>query len=139
MSVKRSMNIDDISIRATSYGIKGVSIDGNDILDVYDATRKARNHVRKRGPILIVASTYRYMGHSKSDANRYRTKEEIKHWKNMDPIKRMRNDLIKNKMAFEKELSTIEKKAAEAIEEAVEYANDSPYPSIDTIMDDVYA
>jgi pyruvate dehydrogenase E1 component alpha subunit len=79
------------------------------------------------------------MGHSKSDANVYRTKEEINEWKQKDPIKRMREYLLENKIADEAELDRAEADAAQKIEDALKFAESSPLPSLDTIMDDVYA
>jgi acetoin:2,6-dichlorophenolindophenol oxidoreductase subunit alpha len=139
MSTKRSMNIDDISVRAASYGIPGKSIDGNDILTVYEETLKAKEYVKQNGPMLLVCNTYRQLGHSKSDANVYRTKEEINDWKKKDPIKRFKKYLLENKLFSEKELDNIDKDTTKQIEDAVKFAEDSAYPSIDTIMDDVYA
>ncbi len=139
MSSKRSMAISDIAIRATGYGMKGKTVDGNDVIAVYEETRKAREYVRKNGPMLLVCDTYRYLGHSKSDANVYRTKEEIEEWKLKDPIKRMKAYLLDKKLFSAEELEKVEKHAKQTIEDAVTFAQNSPYPSIDTIMDDVYA
>jgi pyruvate dehydrogenase E1 component alpha subunit len=139
MHVSRAFNIEDLSERAGAYGIKGLSIDGNKVLEVYETVKKARAYVREKGPILIISNTYRIKGHSKSDANRYRTKEEIAEWERRCPIKQFTSYLEKEKMLTAKELSEVEKKAQEDIEEAVEYAKESPYPSIETIKDDVYA
>ncbi len=129
----------DISIRASSYGIPGEAINGNEIQGVYSTVKKAVTYVKKYGPKLIVCNTYRIMGHSKSDANVYRTKKEINAWKKKCPIKTMRNYLVKNKILSNKELDEIDKEAAADIESAVAYAEKSSYPSIETIFDDVYA
>lgn len=137
--VTKSMNITDIADRAAAYGIKGQVIDGNDILEVYNTVLEAKEYVKKNGPILIEAKTYRWLGHSKSDANVYRTKEEIASWKEKCPIKRMRAYLENNKIYTAKELDEIEQQATDDIEKAVEFAENSPYPSLDTILDDVYA
>jgi len=139
MSRFRSMNVSDIAVRASSYGMPGKTIDGNDVIAVYEETKKARDYVRENGPMLLVCDTYRYLGHSKSDANVYRTKEEIAEWKAKDPIKRMRAYLLENGAFSEAEIKSVEEKAKRSIEDAVEFAEKSPYPSIDTIMDDVYA
>lgn len=139
MPLKKHMNIDDISIRAKAYGIEGKSIDGNNVFEVYNTVKSAKDYVKKNGPILIVSNTYRWLGHSKSDANVYRTKEEINKWKNKCPIKFMRKYLEDNKIFTKEELDALEKKAKEDIEKAVEYAQQSPYPSVDTILEDVYA
>jgi pyruvate dehydrogenase E1 component alpha subunit len=95
--------------------------------------------VRENGPVLLVCKTYRFKGHSKSDANRYRSKEEIEEWKKRDPIPQLRARIEKNKSLSKKELDTIEERAKTDIEEAVEFAQASPTPSIETILDDVYA
>ncbi len=139
MSVERHVNIEDLSIRAKSYGIPGKRIDGNDIIEVYEATLKAKRHAMSKGPILLVAETYRVMGHSKSDATRYRKREEVEEWKKKCPIKQMRKYLLKNKVLTEKELDALDKRAAEDIEAATRFAQDSPYPPAHTIMEHVYA
>ncbi|MBR0600623.1 thiamine pyrophosphate-dependent dehydrogenase E1 component subunit alpha [Clostridiales bacterium BAD-6] len=137
--VSKSMNITDVADRAAAYGIKGMVIDGNDVLEVYKSVLEAKEYVKENGPILIEAKTYRWLGHSKSDANVYRTKEEIASWKEKCPIKRMRAYLESNQIFKAKELDEMEKQASEDMEKAVEFAQNSPYPSLDTIMDDVYA
>ena len=139
MSRRLSINIEDLALRATGYGIPGVSVDGNDILSVLAATAKAYTHVKKHGPYLIVSETYRYMGHSKSDANKYRTKEEIAQWREKDPIGRFKAFLIEHGYLSEDELDTIEAAARQAIEDAVAFAQNSPEPSLDIIAEDVYA
>ena len=138
MSKERSMNIDDLAVRASAFGFPGKTIDGNNVIEVYEETRKAREYVMKNGPMLLVCNTYRFYGHSKSDANVYRTKAEIEEWKKKDPILQLRSYMLAHGFA-DPELDEIEKQAGIDIESAVEYAQDSPYPSIDTIMDDVYA
>lgn len=139
MPVSKSMNIADVAERAKAYGIPGRVVDGNDVLEVYNATLEAKEYVKHNGPILIEAKTYRWLGHSKSDANVYRTKEEIAEWKTKCPIKRFRRYLEENKLFTVEELDAIDKKTTEEIENAVLFAQNSPYPSLDTICDDVYA
>ena len=139
MSRRRSINLDDLSIRAAAYGIPGVSVDGNDVLAVRETTKKARSHVRGKGPYLIVSETYRYLGHSKSDANKYRTKEEIAEWREKDPIRRFEAVLAENGRFSRAELDEIAAEARRAVEEAVEFAQNSPEPGLDTIAEDVYA
>lgn len=139
MSRKKAFNIEDLSRRAEAYGIPGVNIDGNNVFEVYETAQWARGHARETGPVLIIANTYRYKGHSKSDANRYRTKEEIEEWKQVDPLPRMRKVLEDEKIFTKKELDAMEKQASDNIEAAVEFAQNAPEPSIDTLLDDVYA
>ena len=86
MSVHKAMKIEKISDRAAAYGIPGVSVDGNDVFAVYNAVADAVDRARSgQGPTLVENVTYRWRGHSKSDANVYRTKEEIEEWKRKDP------------------------------------------------------
>ncbi|MHB1393579.1 MAG: thiamine pyrophosphate-dependent dehydrogenase E1 component subunit alpha [Clostridia bacterium] len=139
MSAAKSMNIVDVAQRAVAYGIPGRVVDGNDVLEVYRTTLEAREYVRHNGPILLEAKTYRWLGHSKSDANVYRTKDEIMKWKEKCPIKRFRKYLEDNGLFESSELDAVEKQTMEDIERAAEFADKSPYPSLDTICDDVYA
>jgi pyruvate dehydrogenase E1 component alpha subunit len=139
MSIHRSTNLEDLSERAKAYGIPGRRVDGNDVFAVYEAAKEARQHVAKNGPALIVCETYRFTGHSKSDANRYRTKEEIAEWKTRDPIPRMRARLLENGLFSEAELVELENRARQDIEEAVAFAESCPEPSIDELTTDVYA
>jgi pyruvate dehydrogenase E1 component alpha subunit len=139
MSVKRSMLIENISARGASYGIPGVTIDGNDVLAVYAATRHAVEQVRAgAGPMLIEGKTYRWRGHSRSDLNRYRTREEIEEWKQQDPIKRLRDRLAQVSALTEERAAAIENEAHAAIAEAVQFAEASPEPPLGTIEDSGY-
>ncbi|MBI9106783.1 MAG: thiamine pyrophosphate-dependent dehydrogenase E1 component subunit alpha [Spirochaetales bacterium] len=137
--VSKSMNIEDISIRAASYGIKGIALDGNDVVNIYEETLKAKEYILENGPMLMVLNTYRWMGHSKSDAQIYRTKDEVKEWKEKCPIKQHKKFILENKIMTEDELVAIGKQAVEDIEKAVEFAENSPEPRIEDIFDDVYA
>jgi pyruvate dehydrogenase E1 component alpha subunit len=139
LSWRKAMNVEDIAVRAASYGIKSKNVDGNDIFAVYDAVLQAKRHVRETGPFLIVSNTYRIHGHSKSDANRYRTKEEINQWRKKCPIQRMRRTLVDRGICTVEELDELEMRAKQDIEAAVRFAEQSAYPSLDTIRDDVYA
>ena len=137
--INKSMNIEDISIRADSYGMKGIALDGNDVITIYEETKKAKKYVKENGPMLMVLNTYRWMGHSKSDAQLYRTKEEVNEWKKKCPVKRMRKYLIDNNITDDAALDTLDKQAEQDIEEAIEYANNSPEPKIEDIFEDVFA
>jgi pyruvate dehydrogenase E1 component alpha subunit len=142
-----SMDIERVSAklpiaqRAEGYGIPWYYIDGNDLLAVYETTRDAVNSIRAgKGPVFIEAQTYRYFGHSKSDRNLYRTKEEIEYWKTTkDPILRFGNHLLESGMISQKEIEEIEKKALSIIEAAVEFAEASPDPDASTVTEYVYA
>ncbi|HVP17560.1 MAG TPA: thiamine pyrophosphate-dependent enzyme, partial [Spirochaetia bacterium] len=137
--LRKQANIPDLALRGQAYGIKSVSIDGNDAVAVYRAAREARSYVLANGPMLLVLNTYRHMGHSKSDANVYRTKAEIEEWKKRDPIPRLRQYLQENGIFSSPELDTIEEQAAKDVQEAVRFAESSPDPRVDEVLQDVYA
>jgi TPP-dependent pyruvate/acetoin dehydrogenase alpha subunit len=139
MHVSKSMAISDIAVRASSYGMPGVSVDGNDIFAVYEQTCAARRAAAESGPILLVLNTYRIMGHSKSDAGLYRSKQEVEEWKSKDPIRRMRDRLTADRVFCAAEMDQMDARAAKAIEDAVAFAEASPEPSVDSVEQDVYA
>lgn len=140
MAVERAFNIDDLSIRAQSYGIHGDTIDGNDIFAVHESVAKAVRRARDgEGPSLIVAETYRWKGHSKSDTKEYRTKEEEERWKEKDPIARLEEYLLAEGIINEEKIEEIKRGVDSELEEAVEFAKESPYPAKDTVYEDVYA
>jgi len=140
MSVKRAFKIENIADRAAAYGMPGVVVDGNDVLAVYQAVAEAAERARSdQGPTLIEAKTYRWKGHSKSDQEGYRTREEVEAWKERCPIKRFRAKLIAEGVINEDEAEGIEREAERTIEEALEFAEASPEPSVEEIMEGVYA
>lgn len=137
--IAKVMKDTDISKRAIPFGMPSKSINGNNVVEVYDTIKEAREYVLNNGPMLVVENTYRISGHSKSDGNLYRTKEEINAWKGKCPIKYFRKFLIDNKVFTDEELDKIAENAKAQIQEAVEYAKNSPEPSVDDIYEDVYA
>ena len=138
-SVKEAFAIDDLSVRASAYGFPGIRIDGNDVETVYETVKAAVERARKgEGPTLIVAETYRWKGHSKSDMQKYRTKEELESWKEKCPIKRLGEKLEKLGALDEEKKKTLVAEAYNKVEKAVEYATGCPFPSGDTLMDYVY-
>lgn len=139
--VKEMINIENIGERAAAYGIPGEVVEGNDLWAVMEATEKAVERARKgEGPTLIEAKTYRWKGHSKSDAKKYRTKEEEQYWRSeKDPIQLTYRRLIDEGIATQEELDALQQQAKEEIEEAVRFALESPEPELDTLELDVYA
>ncbi|BDF59615.1 acetoin:2,6-dichlorophenolindophenol oxidoreductase subunit alpha [Christensenellaceae bacterium] len=135
--VSYSVRAGHISDRAAGYGMPGKTIDGNDAVLVYEETLKAVEQVKKNGPILLECITYRYMGHSKSDANVYRTREEIDEWKQRDPIMRMEQCMLENGFTA-REIEQNKEKAAQEIEDAVAFAEKSEYPDRSEILDYIY-
>ena len=138
-SIKKSMAIDNIAIRAEGYGMKGIELDGNDVVNIYNETKKAKKYILENGPMLMVLDTYRWMGHSKSDAQLYRTKEEVNEWKEKCPVKRHKEFMIAEGILTEAEIEALDVQAAEDIKKAVDFAENSPEPKIEDIFDDVYA
>ncbi len=136
--IEKCMGEPDIEKRGVAYNIPSKTIYGNDPVLVYETMKEAREYVAKNGPMFVVQNTYRITGHSKSDANKYRTKEEIESWKEKCPIKHMNKYLLDNGVASQKEIDDVEKQAISEIEEAVKFAQESPYPSVETIADDVF-
>ncbi|MBP6087093.1 MAG: thiamine pyrophosphate-dependent dehydrogenase E1 component subunit alpha [Pelolinea sp.] len=136
MAFKRAFKIERISDRAAAYGMPGETIDGNDVIAVYKAVQSAAKRARSGdGPTLIEAITYRYKGHSKSDRQLYRTREEVKQWMEKDPIERFRRLLDVSDAEFEK----MQQEAKEKIKKAVEFAENSPEPDVATILEGIYA
>lgn len=130
----------DISKRAYPFAMPSKSINGNDVLEVYNTIKEAREYVAGgNGPMLVVENTYRISGHSKSDGNLYRTKEEINAWKEKCPIKAFRKYLLDNEIFTAEELDTAAQQAATEMEAAEEFAKNSPEPSVDDLLNDVYA
>ncbi len=140
MAITRASKIERLSDRACAYGIPGVTVDGNDLLAVYRTTTEAVERARRGGgPTLIEARTYRWKGHSKSDKQRYRTKEEVKQWQERDPIARLAQKMIEASILTEEDLSTLQARVEQEIIDAIEFAKTSPDPDPATILEGVYA
>lgn len=139
-SVKEMTNIEHIANRAESYGIPGVVADGNDIVNMMNVTHEAVERARSgEGPTLIEAKTYRWKGHSKSDAKKYRTREEEQEWRTKDPIKRFKEVLNEADLLTEEQAEELKQAAKKEVEESVEFAENSPMPTKDDLLTDVYA
>lgn len=139
-STKRSTAVANIADRAAGYSMPGVIVDGNDLSAVaeasYEATERAR---RGEGPTLIECKTYRHRGHSKSDRNRYRTKEEIEDWiENHDPINLFEASLKQYNVLDDAGIAAIRADVEREIAEAIEFAKNSPSPDLASLTRDVY-
>lgn len=141
MDVERVVAKLPIAQRAEAYGIPWSTVDGNDVIAVYETMKNAAEYVRAgSGPYFVEAMTYRYFGHSKSDRNLYRPKEEIEDWKqNRDPIMRFTKCLLRSEILGEEQAREVNAQAEQVILKAVEYAEASPDPDISTLMEYVYA
>jgi len=134
-----STSVDDISIRAKSYNIPGITVDGNDILAVYGAPKEAIERARSgKGPTLIECKTRRQLGHYQGDTQRYRNPDDIKHTKEIDPLPRFQKHLISSNIITEALACEIETKAQTEAEEAIQFAIDSPEPDLSELTKDVY-
>lgn len=140
MSTERAFKIERIAERAAAYGIPGVTVDGNDLQQVYDEASAAVERARNgSGPSLIESVTYRWKGHSKSDKNLYRTKEEIDEWKARDPIGRFETSVEDAGSLDQSEIEEARAAARDAVREAIRKANAAPPARPDELVDAVYA
>jgi acetoin:2,6-dichlorophenolindophenol oxidoreductase subunit alpha len=139
MSVEEVSRLERVADRAAGYGIPGVTVDGNDVQAVYDAATEAVATARAgRGPTLIEAITYRWKGHSKSDQNLYRTREEIESWRQRDPLDRFEQAILEAKSLDEDEIKQVRDQARDAVRDAVRTGQSGPPPSTD-LLGAVYA
>lgn len=135
----QSTAVEDISVRASGYDMPGVTVDGNDVMAILNAAESAIENARNGGgPTLIECKTYRWLGHWTGDPQPYRTREEVEEWKKKDPIMRHRTYLIENGIATAEELDALEQKAQAEIDEAEQFALNSPEPDPAKVMDDVF-
>ena len=140
MDVARAMAVPNVADRAAAYAIPGIAVDGNDLPAVAAAARAAIERARRGdGPSLVECKTYRLRGHSKSDRNLYRSKEEIESWRDNDPIRRLERELCAQDRLGESQLAAIERDAQRTIDEAIAFAKASPDPDVDDLARDVYA
>ncbi|MGX8007847.1 thiamine pyrophosphate-dependent dehydrogenase E1 component subunit alpha [Mesorhizobium sp. ORM8.1] len=139
-STARSTAVKNIADRAAAYSMPGVIVNGNIFSEVAEASFKAIERARAgEGPTLIESKTYRHRGHSKSDRNRYRTKEEIEDWMaNRDPITLFESELRDFGFIDDKGIEAIRGAVAQEIADAIEFAKASPAPDIATLADYVY-
>lgn len=141
MKISRAINLDKISDRARGYNIKGLTINGNDVLEVYETVSSIAEKVRNGvGPVLLECITYRIRGHSLRDAQRYRPKGEAKEWlTKYCPIERFKKYLLKENILNSTEIEEVAKNVIIEIDDAVKFALDSPFPDISKVTEDIYA
>jgi len=128
-SVSRTSNVTDMSKLGLSYEMPAERVDGMKPEAVHEAVKRAADHIRAgKGPYLLEILTYRYKGHSVSDPATYRSKDEVEHYRGLDPIKYAEGKLLELGFATEEEVQAIKDKIAAQIAEAVQFAEESPYP-----------
>jgi TPP-dependent pyruvate/acetoin dehydrogenase alpha subunit len=139
-NIEYSTNIDDLSVRAQSYGIPGVRVDGFDVVAVYEAAVEAVERARRgEGPTLLVTEAYRFEGHYAGEPEVYRERAEVDQWRQKDPIPRFHTYLIDNEKASQAELDAIDAEIKQEMVDAVKFAQESPQPDPATALDYIYA
>jgi pyruvate dehydrogenase E1 component alpha subunit/2-oxoisovalerate dehydrogenase E1 component alpha subunit len=135
----RQTAVERLAVKARTYGVPGVTVDGNDVLAVYDVTRQAVDQARAgEGVTLIEVVTYRRRGHAQHDDQRYQPKEEIAQWEANDPIERYVARITGAGWVARAELSAVERRADAAIDQALEESEGDPLPAPDTALAGVY-
>ena len=138
-SVERTTNVTDMSKIGLSYDMPSETVDGMSPEEVCAAIARAAKRGRKgEGPTLLNIETYRYKGHSMSDPQKYRTKDEVSEYQEKDPITHVKNVLLDNKWMTEEEIKAVEKEVKDEVEEAVKFAEESPLPEPHELYEDVY-
>ena len=130
---------ENLSDRALGYGIRGMKVFGNDVIEVYQACKEAVEWARSgQGPVLIEAETMRMKGHSEHDPHEYVPREMLDEWAEKDPIKLYRSYLTEHKILSENELGNIDSDVKKAVDEAAEWAEAQPLPNPESAAEDVY-
>ena len=130
----------NVADRASAFGIPGITVDGNDVIAVYEAAGKAIARAKKgEGPTLMECKTYRWHGHYEGDAQKYKSKEEVEEWIKKDPIPAFRKRLFEMGVLTEKDVNRVNQEINEQIEEAVKFAEESPLPAPEEALTDVFA
>jgi pyruvate dehydrogenase E1 component alpha subunit len=138
-SIERTSNVVDIYKLADAYEMPADKIDGMTAEAVHEGVTRAVNRARQgEGPTLLELKTYRYKGHSVSDPQKYRTKDEVEEYKNQDPITKVTKTILDNNFATEAELKAIDDKITLIVDASVKFAEESPWPDDSEVYKDVY-
>jgi len=139
-AVERASAVSEMVQKFNGYAIPGERVDGMDVMAVYEASKKALEHIRSgNGPYFLEIITYRFRGHSMGDPERYREKDEIEKWQEDDPIGRYQKYLLEKSIATEAEVAEVEKDANDEVEAAVQFAENSPEPAPEALFEHIYA
>jgi pyruvate dehydrogenase E1 component alpha subunit len=138
-SVARTSNVTELYTLGEAYDIPSEPVDGMNVEAVHEAVSRAAERARSGGgPTFLEFRTYRYRGHSMSDPQKYRTKEEVEHYKSQDPIEQVKKSILDKKLATQADLDAIDAQIKVRVEEAVKFAEESPYPPTSEAYKDVY-
>ncbi len=138
-SVERTSNVHEIWKLGLAYDMPSKPVDGLTVEEVHEAMEEAVARARRGdGPTFLEMKTYRYKGHSMSDAQTYRTKDEVKEYQKQDPIEKVLDTLKKNKWIDDSEIEKTEEKVKALVDESIKFAEESPYPEASELYNDVY-
>ena len=138
-ALERHSAVTDLSRKSDGFGVPGTRCDGMDVLDVHACVSEALEKARgDRKPQLVEAVTYRYRGHSMADPEEYRTKEEVEEWRGRDPIATFSKRVTDEGVLSEDDVKRLDDEAMERVDDAVEFADESPFPDLASLYDDVY-
>jgi len=138
-AVARSSNVTELHIIADGYQMPNEPVNAMNVEDVHHAVARAAERARNgEGPTFLEFKTYRYKGHSMSDPAKYRTKEELEEYRHRDTIEAVRHTILSNNMASEEDLAAIDERIKAQVQESVDFAENSPYPTPDELFKDVY-
>jgi pyruvate dehydrogenase E1 component alpha subunit len=138
-ALRRHSAVTDLQRKGESLGVPGMRCDGMDVLDTHAVVSEAVARVREeRRPLLVEAVTYRFRGHSMADPEEYRTKEEVARWRERDPLPAFAERLVAEGVLGEPERERVDQEAMARVDAAVEFAEASPFPSAQSLYDDVY-
>ncbi len=139
-AVSRSSNVTELYTLGEAYDIPSEPVDGMNVEAIHESVARAAERARKGdGPTYLEFRTYRFRGHSMSDPQKYRTKEEVEEYKMRDPIEQVKDTILKSKFATEEELTDIDKKVKEIVAQSVKFADESEFPDAKEAYTDVYA
>jgi pyruvate dehydrogenase E1 component alpha subunit len=138
-ALERHSAVTDLMRRGEGFGVPGVRCDGMDVVDTYEVIAEAVRVARdERRPTLVEAVTYRFRGHSMADPEEYRTKEQVEEWRGRDPIKTFGERLVAEGLIDEQERERLDAEVNQEVDRAVEFADQSAFPSPESLYDDVY-
>jgi TPP-dependent pyruvate/acetoin dehydrogenase alpha subunit len=136
--IEEMSRIPDLYRRAEGYGVPAYPVDGNDVLAIYEKTTEAIEMCRAgKGPVMIEAKTYRHGGHHVNDPGLYMPKDKLEYYKDHDPVKIAKQYLMNYSDCTEQDIAEIEEQVNRVMYEAVEFAKNSPYPAVDSFLEEV--
>src|SRR3954471_10601960 len=138
-ALERHSAVTDLSVKAGGFGVPGRKCDGMDVLDVHAAISDALKCAREeRKPQLVEAVTYRFRGHSMADPEEYRSKEDVEEWRKRDPIENFKQRLVDEGVIKEEDSGKLDEEVVAVIDKATDFADNSPFPELDSLYDDIY-